>query len=499
MFSAPRKTTTRWSTYRYLLLLWAICLLFISYYMLGDDPRASTVKDDVHGGHKLKSKLSKLEGREQASFTKIGHKRCANNGTCECDKGYEGELCEQAICEQRCGHGKCLRPGYCTCEDGWKGRSCDEPVCTRSCNHGRCLQPNFCACDESWHGLTCDQQCEHGTFSFQRQGCDCDDGWFGKECKKALCNLHGCENGECIRPDECRCFSGWRGENCTTDLVMEHAQELMEGLMPRIRHIPALIAHKGTSGGSGGGPSPFWSPDEAAYQRDAWRHIRKWTAHLQTQWKFGRTRFTEALPVNDTLLKYTKQRFTSCAAVGNSGGLLKSKAGDAIDRHDVVLRYNDAVTKGFEQHVGSKTTFRLLNRKWGDALLESHNGIVEDEPPGGGGHRKKGAGHHRNILLLWRAESYHYYGMVRKRYPDETIYLLAPEFLIPSITLYKTVMKRLEGYDITWEGVQSAPTGFVGIAFLLQMCQRVDVYGFDSPSTKVPEPSTKHFVKTGCQ
>eukprot|EP00899_Mesostigma_viride_P027650 jgi/Mesvir1/806/Mv17398-RA.2 len=414
-----------------------------------------------------------------------GHKRCANNGTCECDKGYEGELCEQAICEQRCGHGKCLRPGYCTCEDGWKGRSCDEPVCTRSCNHGRCLQPNFCACDESWHGLTCDQQCEHGTFSFQRQGCDCDDGWFGKECKKALCNLHGCENGECIRPDECRCFSGWRGENCTTDLVMEHAQELMEGLMPRIRHIPALIAHKGTSGGSGGGPSPFWSPDEAAYQRDAWRHIRKWTAHLQTQWKFGRTRFTEALPVNDTLLKYTKQRFTSCAAVGNSGGLLKSKAGDAIDRHDVVLRYNDAVTKGFEQHVGSKTTFRLLNRKWGDALLESHNGIVEDEPPGGGGHRKKGAGHHRNILLLWRAESYHYYGMVRKRYPDETIYLLAPEFLIPSITLYKTVMKRLEGYDITWEGVQSAPTGFVGIAFLLQMCQRVDVYGFDSPSTKV--------------
>lgn len=66
------------------------------------------------------------------------------------------------------------------------------------------------------------------------------------------------------------------------------------------------------------------------------RYVRKWTAHLQQQWQFGRTRFMEGLPMNDTLIKYTKQKFESCAAVGNSGGLLRSRAGQMIDEHDVV-------------------------------------------------------------------------------------------------------------------------------------------------------------------
>lgn len=73
------------------------------------------------------------------------------------------------------------------------------------------------------------------------------------------------------------------------------------------------------------------------------------------------------------------------------------------------------------------------------------------------------------ISLLWRAESYHYYGMLRKKYPDEPIYLLAPELLIPLITVYKTLMKRMEDTGVKWEGSQSAPTGFVGVAFLLQV------------------------------
>jgi hypothetical protein len=77
--------------------------------------------------------------------------------------------------------------------------------------------------------------------------------------------------------------------------------------------------------------------------------VRKWTAHLQQQWQFGRTRFTEGLPMNDTLIKYTRERFQTCAAVGNSGGLLRSRAGPVIDEHDVVLRFNSAPTKAFEE------------------------------------------------------------------------------------------------------------------------------------------------------
>ena len=55
------------------------------------------------------------------------------------------------------------------------------------------------------------------------------------------------------------------------------------------------------------------------------------------------------------------------------------------------------------------------------------------------------------------------------RFPEDNIVLLAPEFLIPAITLYKTTMKRMEALGIKWEGAQSAPTGFVGILFMLQV------------------------------
>lgn len=46
-------------------------------------------------------------------------------------------------------------------------------------------------------------------------------------------------------------------------------------------------------------------------------------------------------------------------------------------------------------------------------------------------------------------------------------------------------MKRMESINVTWEGVQSAPNGFVGISFLMQICDRVDVYGFDAKNQKL--------------
>ncbi|KAK3247164.1 hypothetical protein CYMTET_43328 [Cymbomonas tetramitiformis] len=53
-----------------------------------------------------------------------------------------------------------------------------------------------------------------------------------------------------------------------------------------------------------------------------------------------------------------------CAIVGNSGGLLLSRYGRMIDEHDMVLRINQAPTKGYEQYVGTRATHRLLNRAW---------------------------------------------------------------------------------------------------------------------------------------
>ncbi|PIO23744.1 hypothetical protein AB205_0143910, partial [Aquarana catesbeiana] len=46
-----------------------------------------------------------------------------------------------------------------------------------------------------------------------------------------------------------------------------------------------------------------------------------------------------------------------CAVVGNGGILNGSRIGKEIDQHDYVFRVNGAVIKGFEEDVGTKTSF----------------------------------------------------------------------------------------------------------------------------------------------
>lgn len=51
----------------------------------------------------------------------------------------------------------------------------------------------------------------------------------------------------------------------------------------------------------------------------------------------------------------------TCAVVGNSGKLRGEFHREAIDASDVVIRFNGGVTRGYEEHVGTKSTFRLYN------------------------------------------------------------------------------------------------------------------------------------------
>ena len=54
-------------------------------------------------------------------------------------------------------------------------------------------------------------------------------------------------------------------------------------------------------------------------------------------------------------------RFDTCAVVGSSPELLLYSDGAAIDTHDAVFRANLAKTEGFEEHVGRRTSVRIIN------------------------------------------------------------------------------------------------------------------------------------------
>ncbi|KAK3242397.1 hypothetical protein CYMTET_47910 [Cymbomonas tetramitiformis] len=62
------------------------------------------------------------------------------------------------------------------------------------------------------------------------------------------------------------------------------------------------------------------------------------------------------------------KKYRSCAVVGNSGHLLETRRGQWIDRHEMVLRFNRQGIKGYERHVGSRTTHRIINLSDGTAV-----------------------------------------------------------------------------------------------------------------------------------
>ncbi|CAJ1081452.1 LOW QUALITY PROTEIN: alpha-N-acetylgalactosaminide alpha-2%2C6-sialyltransferase 2 [Xyrichtys novacula] len=62
------------------------------------------------------------------------------------------------------------------------------------------------------------------------------------------------------------------------------------------------------------------------------------------------------LMLDDWMDRRNNSECSRCAVVGNGGILKGSKKGEEIDGHHYVFRTNGAITQGFEQDVGSRTT-----------------------------------------------------------------------------------------------------------------------------------------------
>eukprot|EP00899_Mesostigma_viride_P008212 jgi/Mesvir1/17392/Mv08690-RA.1 len=133
----------------------------------------------------------------------------------------------------------------------------------------------------------------------------------------------------------------------------------------------------------------------------------------------------------------------TCAVVANGGRLRHEVHGTEIDASDVVIRFNQGKTQGFEKEVGTKSTFRLFNGPY-----------VEAKQPG-----EICVAQVRDLALRAWVGTY-------LKHPGAAAFLFDPEFLCH-----------------TWEWVarqgEKPSSGLVGILFALAMCARVDVYGFE--------------------
>jgi len=138
--------------------------------------------------------------------------------------------------------------------------------------------------------------------------------------------------------------------------------------------------------------------------------------------------------------------FSNCAVVGNSGSMLEAEHGQEIDAHDVVIRFNSGITDGYEQFVGSKTTFRMLNNPESQAKERGEITIstLRDDD-----------------MKTWAA------GVLARADKTHSALSADPEFLC-----------------YTWQWVRNTghkpSTGLVGLVLALKICRKVTIYGFQS-------------------
>ncbi|XP_062224299.1 sialyltransferase-like protein 4 [Phragmites australis] len=174
------------------------------------------------------------------------------------------------------------------------------------------------------------------------------------------------------------------------------------------------------------------------WEEYAWRRINKGILLNKCQ---NRTLCMEKLSlVLPETSPYVPRQFSRCAVVGNSGDLLKTKFGDEIDSYDVVIRENGAPIQNYTEYVGTKSTFRLLNRGSAKALDK----VVElDETK-------------KEVLIVKTTIHDIMNQMIRELPITNPVYLMLG----------------------TSFGSSAKGTGLKALEFALSICDSVDMYGF---------------------
>ena len=183
---------------------------------------------------------------------------------------------------------------------------------------------------------------------------------------------------------------------------------------------------------------------------------------------FPRSLF-EQLPLDEP-----KFEFKTCAVVGNSGVTLLKEYGEEIDNHDAVIRINMAPIRGFEKYVGKRTTFDVVNSHNVREILQ----CVRRWRPANEGETK---------LVLFETAShfarYHLCQPLLKKYGAENAILLNPLFSNRAHSLWIKLKELLEKTKNSQYN-RKPMSGFFAVLYALQMCEKVDLYGFDAYTSR---------------
>jgi len=155
----------------------------------------------------------------------------------------------------------------------------------------------------------------------------------------------------------------------------------------------------------------------------------------------------------------------ACSLVGNSGCLLDNTHGEQIDSNQSVIRFNHAVTEGYEHSVGTKTNLRILNcHSILNILDDSYYTTQKSRFPELDRHMLYDFKNENLVFKtdpswqLWRHKE-----ILEKVEQDNNVYFIDEAF-------YNLGKKLNNGKEAT--------NGFIGLLLALKSCRKIDCFGF---------------------
>lgn len=163
--------------------------------------------------------------------------------------------------------------------------------------------------------------------------------------------------------------------------------------------------------------------------------------------------------------------FERTCIIGNSGKLKNQNHGKKIDSYDCVVRLNAAPVSGFEAHVGSKTTFRVVN-----ILLQKGATLPYTDTPANWMSEIRD----QNIILI----------PSKKRTERVAKHMLDTSNIIRWLT---PPCKEWIREEVKHDLGEFCSTGFFAVLLFSCISDVVDVYGFGFHQEKLSE---RHYWET---
>ncbi|KAB5555751.1 hypothetical protein PHYPO_G00037700 [Pangasianodon hypophthalmus] len=181
-----------------------------------------------------------------------------------------------------------------------------------------------------------------------------------------------------------------------------------------------------------------------------------------------------------------------CAVVGNAGILNGSKKGLEIDKNDYVFRTNGAVIKGFEEDVGSRTSFYTFSTNTFRNSLRSYARVGYKSAPQSKETRYIFLPDHDRDYILMRAASLHIPITKGKDQSSKPPKYFGSNVTVEKFKMYHPDFIRYLRNRFLHSGrlktklrnIYRPSTGAVMLLAALHTCDEVNAYGFMTPDYK---------------